>query len=318
MYAYETHCLLAGSVQRSSMSALEKGMQRPRTMDSLILGRLHRVAQKPELLLYASADGQRPQAANLFGRTTVLNSLSDLWNAVIKEPRTSCCYAQIVDDNPLGHNDVARTALELSLLKVKPFDLSSFENLLEVQERIYGSAYREFLFIDPLQKFVVVEPLRRRKQEREAAMERQKRQTLMIEAYLEPLSDSEIQSSASGGSFLLRGRDCQTADFRKGLQGVADLFKSWSQWLGERAKHPGQFSKIFVYSQVKGLLPACWEELRVRGVAADQVRLPQWAGYSNALSTYWEFLLTPEAKSAAFIHIPMNGRCHFAEWGYRN
>lgn len=314
MYAYEANCFVAGSVQRSSMAALEKGMQRPRTIDSLVLGRLHRLHQKPELLLYASADGQRPPIASLFGRTTVLNSLSDLWNAVIKEPRTSCCYAQIVDDNPPGHNDVARTALELSLLKVKPFDLSSFEQLLEVQERVYGTSDREFLFIDPLQKLVAIEPHRRKRNERETSFERQKRQTLLIEAYLEPVDELGKSRLQTNSSIQLRGRDCQTGDFRKGLQGVNELFKFWSQWLGERAKQPSHFTKIFVYSQIKGLLPACWEELRSRGAAAEQVRLPQWAGYSNALSTYWEFLLTPEAKSAAFIHIPMNGRCHFAEW----
>ncbi len=313
MYAYETNCILSGSIQRPSMAALDKGMQRPRAMDSLILGRLHRLPYKPELLLYASADAQRPGISNFFGRTTFLNSLSDLWNAVIKEPRTNCCFAQIVDENPLTQNEVTRTALELSLLKVKPFDLSSFEQLLEVQERVYGVSEREYLLIDPLQKFVALEPQRRRRSERENSSDRQKRQVLMIEAYMEPLSDIEKLPEQSAGDLIqLRGRDCGTGDFRQGLQGVADLFKQWDQWLGERSIYPRHFAKIFVYSQIKGLLPACWEELRSRGVAADQVRLPQWAGYSNPLSSYWEFLLTPE-PNAAFIHIPINGRCHFAE-----
>ncbi len=311
MYVYDTSLAITGTVQRPTAISFDKGIQRTRLLDSLVMSRLHQLHQRPELLLYTSADGQRPSCSQLFGRTTVLNSLSDLWNAVIKEPRTAACFAQIVDESPLGHNEVARSALELSLLKVKPFDLASFEHLLEVQEHVYPVKFFDQLMIDPLQRFIALDAQRRRPRESQAIRDNQKKPLLLLEGCIHPISSLEVANK----SFIpaqLRGRDCYLGDFRKGLQGIADLFRQWDQWLGERGKHAASFQAIYIYAQIKGLLPACWEELRARGVAADQLRLPQWASYANALSSYWEFLLSPH-PSAALLYIPMNGRCHFSE-----
>jgi hypothetical protein len=41
------------------------------------------------------------------------------------------------------------------------------------------------------------------------------------------------------------------------------------------------------------------------------VRLPQWSGMANALSSFMEFLLT-DAKRATYLYFPLNGRCHMA------
>lgn len=306
MYSYETSLSICGSVQRPSASVSEKGLQRPRVLDSLILSRLQSLSYKPELLLYASADGQRPTCSALFGRTTVLNSLTDLWNAVLKEPRTACCFAQIVDETPLGQNEVARSALEQSLLKVKPFDLTSFENLLEIQEKVFLPQASEHLFIDPLQRFVEVEGSRAKR------WDGGRKTLLLLEGFLQPHLGKK-DSPELGSTIQLKGRDCTLGDLRKGLHGISELFKLWDQWLGETEQKAHSFRTIFLYSQIKGLLPACWEELRGRGVAPEQVRVPQWASFSNALSSYWEFLVS-SGSSSAFIYIPMNGRCHFADW----
>lgn len=306
MYAYETSLAVSGSVQRPLASSFEKGLQRTRVLDSLILSRLHKLPYKPELLLYTTADGQRPNCSGLFGRTTVLNSLSDLWNAVLKEPRTACCFAQMVDETLIGHNEVARSALELSLLKVKPYDLSSFEHLLEVQERVYRSPSDEQLFIDPLQRFIEVET------SRPYRGERTRKKLLLLEGFVEPSLNFEGPRETAA-MIKLKGRDCALGDLRRGLQGISELFRQWDEWLGERGSHVHAFRNIFIYSQVRGLLPACWEELRARGVSPEQVRLPQWASYANAMSSYWEFLLAP-AASSALIYVPLNGRCHFADW----
>jgi hypothetical protein len=271
---------------------------------------MHGLSHKPELLLYASADGQRPSFSPLFSRTTLLNSLSDLWNSVLKEPRTSACYAQIVDETP-SPQETARTALELSLLKVKPFDLGAFEQLLESQEQVYQPEEAEMVFVDPLSRFIAVDSQRRRRGDSFPLIEKQKRHLLLVEAYLQPDPSNELREQSLSYR-RLHGRDCVVGDFRRGLQGLSELFRVWDQWLGERSLHTSSFERIFVYSHIKGLLPGCWEELRSRGVAPDQVRLPQWAGYANALSSYWEFLLADSARTA-FLFVAGNGRCHFAD-----
>ncbi len=307
MYVYENSFYVSGSVKRPPSSKLDKGIVRPRALDSLLASRLHTLNNLPELLLYSSTDGSRPGMSNLFSRIAPLNNLSDFWNSMIKEPRTSALIAQIVDENP-GQSETTRAALEMSLFKVKPFDLSYFEMLLEVQEQVYGESDFGGVFVDPLQRLIALDS----KSKRSYYGEAQDKKILLLEAYIEPESTFEEKPKFSNKLFL-RGRDSQVEDFRTSLRGIRNLFLNWDQWLGELGLHSGSFDCVYLYSHVKGLLPACWEELRSRGVATEQVRLPQWAGYANAVSSYLEFLLG-EGKRAAFIHLPINGRCHLATW----
>jgi hypothetical protein len=239
--------------------------------------------------------------SSLFSRTTILNSLTDLWNAILKEPYGHACFAQIVDQAP-GLQEPSRAALEISLSKVKPFDMHAFEQLLETQERVYKTVEGQALLQDNLGRLLSVGPTARRK----SAKIDSSRSLTCVEAFLETNAVDR-----GSGPCILRGRDFPVTDFRESLQGVSEFFQRWNGWLQVEGLSPSSIDRIYVYSHIKNLLPACWDELRTRAVAADQVRLPQWSGLSNALSSFMEFLLT-DAKRAAYLYFPLNGRCHMA------
>jgi hypothetical protein len=302
MYLYEASLSIQGSVCRWPLPPVDRVLQRARALDSLILSRIHKTAERPNLLLFASSDAQRPPMSSLFSRTTILNSLTDLWNAILKEPYGHACFAQIVDQAP-GLQEPSRAALEVSLAKVKPFDMMAFEQLLETQDRIYRTPESQALLQDNLGRLLSVGPVSRR---RGNARTDSSRSLTCIEAFLE--TDAVDRGS---GTCVLRGRDFPVADFRESLQGVPEFFQRWNSWLQGEGLTPSSIDRIYVYSHIKNLLPACWDELRSRAVAADQVRLPQWSGMANALSSFMEFLLT-DAKRATYLYFPLNGRCHMA------
>jgi len=302
MYLYEASLSIQGSVCRWPMPPVDRVLQRSRALDSLILSRVHNIPDRPNLLLYASSDAQKPPMSSLFSRTTILNSLTDLWNAILKEPYGHACFAQIVDQAP-GLQEPSRAALEQSLSKVKPFDMQAFEQLLETQDRVYRTPESQALLQDNLGRLLSVGPVSRRKS---AVKTDIGRCLTCVEAFLE--TDAVDRGS---GPCTLRGRDFPVTDFRESLQGVPEFFQRWNIWLQDEGFKPSSIDRIYVYSHIKNLLPACWDELRSRGVAADQVRLPQWSGLANALSSFMEFLLT-DAKRAVYLYFPLNGRCHMS------
>lgn len=302
MYLYEASLSIQGSVSRWPLPPVDRVLQRARALDSLILSRVHNLADRPNLLLFASSDAQRPPMSSLFARTTILNSLADLWNAILKEPYGHACFAQVVDQAP-GQQEPSRLAMELSLSKVKPFDMQAFEQLLETQDRVYKTHESQALLQDNLGRLLSVGPLPKRKNQ--PTMDHSRSLTC-IEAFLE--TDAVDRGS---GPCLLRGRDFPVTDFRESLQGVPEFFQRWTSWLQDEGLTPANLDRIYVYSHIKNLLPACWDELRTRAVAADQVRLPQWSGLSNALSSFMEFLLS-DAKRAVYLYFPLNGRCHMS------
>jgi hypothetical protein len=301
MYLYETSLSIQGSVSRWPLPPVDRVLQRARALDSLVLSRLHNLPDRPNLLLFASADAQRPPVSSLFSRTTILNSLVDLWNAILKEPYGNACFAQVVDQAP-GLHEPSRVALELSLAKVKPFDILAFEQLLETQERLQRVPDSQALLQDNLGRLLSVGPASKRR----SNPNENSRSLTCVEAYLE----TDAIDRGSGDS-ILRGRDFPVTDFRESLHGVTDFFQRWNGWLQDEGLTPSSIDRIYVYSHIKNMLPACWDELRSRAVAADQIRLPQWSGLANALSSFLEFLLT-DAKRAVFLYFPLNGRCHMA------
>jgi hypothetical protein len=302
MYLYEASLSIQGSICHWPLPPVDRVLNRARALDSLILSRVHNVPDRPNLLLFASTDAQRPPMSSLFSRTTILNSLADLWNAILKEPFGHACFAQVVDQAP-GLHEPTRMAMELSLSKVKPFDMVAFEQLLETQERVSKMPETQALLQDNLGRLLSVGPVSKRK----PVLGLENNRTLTcVEAFLE--TDAIDRGS---GPCILRGRDFPVTDFREGLQGVQEFFQRWNAWLQDEGLTPSGIDRIYVYSHVKNLLPACWDELRSRAVAADQVRLPQWSGLANALSSFMEFLLT-DAKRAAYLYFPLNGRCHMA------
>lgn len=298
MYGYATSLAVEGAVRRQALPGLDKGWIRKRSLDSLLSSRIFALSALPDSLIYASQDGQRPGFAGLFQRTSLVNSLPDLWNAILKEPSTAACFVQIVDELP-GLDDPARLALEQSLIRVKPYNLEQFEHLLEVQEKVYPSLnYQPILFdrLGRLQNFDAKGKRVRGEKPDKAVM----------------FVDAVFHGAFSQSRLLnLRGQDCQVQDFRRGLMGVSDLFRHWDDRMEKQGKP--EFEKIYIYSHLRGLLPGCWEELRVRGVNAGQVRIPQWIGHANAISSFVEFLLA-DGKNAAFVFLAQNGQCHFAEW----
>ncbi len=301
MYLYEASLSIQGSVFRWPVPPVDRVLQRARALDSLILSRLHSLAHRPNLLLFASSDAQRPPVSSLFSRTTILNSLADLWNALLKEPYGHACFAQLVDQAP-GLNEPTRMALELSLSKVKPFDMQAFEQLLETQERLDRNTETQALLQDNLGRLLSVGAGTKRR----ASGSEHFRSLTCIEAYLE--TDAVDRGS---GSCILRGRDVPVTDFRESLQGIQEFFQRWTSWLQDEGLAASQIDLVYVYSHIKNMLPACWDEMRARGIAADQVRLPQWSGHANALSSFMEFMLT-DAKRAVYLYFPLNGRCHMA------
>ncbi len=302
MYLYEASLSIQGSVCRWPLPPVDRVLQRARALDSLILSRVHKIADRPSLLLYASTDAQRPPMSSLFSRTTILNSLTDLWNAILKEPYGHACFAQIVDQAP-GLQEPSRAALEVSLSKVKPFDMAAFEQLLETQDRVYKTLETQALLQDNLGRLLSVGPVSHRKT---GTKTENARSLTCVEAFLETNAVDR-----GSGPCILRGRDFPVTDFREGLQGVPEFFQRWNSWLQDEGLTPSSIDRIYVYSHIKNLLPACWDELRSRGVAADQVRLPQWSSLSNALSSFMELLLT-DARRATYLYFPLNGRCHMA------
>jgi hypothetical protein len=266
----------------------------------LILSRIHRLPEKPNQLLLGSADGDRPASASLFSRTALLSSLSDLSNSMFKPPFGQACFSQVVDQVS-GSYEPSRLALELSLAKVKPFDIHAFEELLEVQEKVYRISENQALLQDNLGNFLLP-----RSNTKKASRDHQIRNLTCIEAFLE--TDAIDRGSCD---FILKGRDFPVTDFREGLNGIADFFQRWNYWLRDEGLTPTSIDQIFIYSHIRNILPSCWNQLFQLGVSADQVRLPQWSGLSNALSSFMEFLLT-DGKRATFFYFPMNGRCHMA------
>lgn len=295
IYGYSTNLAVEGMVQRQLLPGLDKGWNRKRSLDSLLSARIFGLPVLPDSLIYASYDGQRPGFAGLFQRTSLVSSLADLWNAILKEPSTASSFVQIVDELP-GLDDPARLALEQSLIRVKPFNLEQFEHLLEVQERVYSSAPHPAVLIDRLGRIQNFEGKLPRKQEKT------EKPVLFVDARFHCVGNRRLN---------LSGTDCQVQDFRRGLMGVSELFRLWEERVEKQGKP--QFERIYLYSHLRGLLPGCWEELRVRGINAGQVRIPQWIGHANAISSYVEFLLA-DCQNAAFIFLAQNGQCHFAEW----
>lgn len=301
MYLYETSMSIQGTVSRWPLPPADRILHRARALDSLILSRLHSLAERPSLLLMASADAQKPPASSLFSRTTILNSLVDFWNAILKEPFGHACFAQLVDQLP-GQNETSRVALEQSLSKVKPYEVQSFESLLERIEKVSQPHENQALLQDNLGRFLSVGPTASR---RSMAVEPHHSLTC-VEAFIETHSIDH-----GGGDRRVLGRDFPVTDFRESLNGIGVFFQRWNAWLIESGLKPAHIERIYLYSHLRNLLPVCWDELRQRGVAADQIRLPQWSGLANALSGFLEFLLS-DAQCAQFLYFPMNGRCHMA------
>lgn len=305
MLDYQISLNVSGSVARQLVEAedRDKSWQRWKTLDSLVARRIQKERDLPSHLLFASEDGERPTFAALFQQCSLLNGISDLFNALVKVPVDHLCFVQIVDQAP-GLNNVARMALEKSLLRVSPFPLDAFEELLEVQEQVYDTKIFSGVLLDRHGRLMA-------RDERSFFQKRagKERPSLFIEAVIREDHDQSRRLKK------LRGRDIFVHDFRQGLSGIAELFQNWVDWSESNTAREGgsTYERIYIYSHLKGLLPACWDQLQVRGVAAERVRLPQWIAYSNAIAAYMEFLIA-DVESAAFIFIGMNGNCHFAEW----
>ncbi len=299
---YHLALSVQGTVTRQMIESDERDRewQRSRTLDSLLVKRMQVLKELPEYLIYASTDNLRPNFSSLFGGCSLLNGFSDLFNALVKTPVQRTAFAQIVD-RPPGLENPARLALEKSLLRVSPFPLDSFEELLEVQEQVYGTKIFSAVLLDRHGRLMPRDEktyFRKRKSD--------ERSSLFVEGVFE---DGE----GIVGSKKLAGRTQKVQDFRLGLMGMGELFQHWDVWLSRENRKGMVHERIYIYSHLKGLLPAAWEALNKRGIAADKLRIPQWISYSNAIASYFEFLLA-DVESAAFIFIGMNGNCHFAEW----
>ncbi len=302
MLDYRLSLSVRGSVTRQVIENEErdKEWQRCKSLDSLLAKRMQNLRVLPDYLIYASTDTQRPQLASMFSHCSLLNGFSDLFNALIKTPVQRTCFVQIVD-RPPGLEDSARLALEKSLLRISPFPLDSFEELLEVQEQVYGTKIFSGVLLDRHGRLMPRDEksfFRKRKNDEKAS--------LFVEGVIEP-------SDGLPGAKVLEGRDYKVQDFRQGLLGVHELFQNWDDWLARGERVSRSHERVYLYSHLKGLLPAAWEELHKRGTSADKLRIPQWISHSNAIAAYLEFLVA-EVESAAFMLIGMNGICHFAEW----
>lgn len=302
MLEYSLSLAVTGTVARQLVEAedRDKSWQRWKALDSLVARRIQKQAVLPNHLIFASHDGSRPTFATLFQQCSLINGLSDLFNALVKVPIDHSCFVQIVDQPP-GLDDPARMALEKSLLRVSPFPLDSFEELLEVQEQVYDTKIFSGVLLDRHGRLLP-------RDERSFFQQRKskERPSLFIEAVVQ-----ELPPGVTGKK--LSGKDYRVQDFRLGLSGIAELFSHWDDWLQLSEHSRKKFDRIYVYSHLKGLLPACWDQLQTRGIAAELIRLPQWIAYSNAIASYMEFLIA-DVDSAAYIFVGINGKCHFAEW----
>lgn len=301
MLNYRIALDVEGSVSRQVVEVEDKGWQRWKALDSLVAQRIQKHRVMPSHLIFASTDNERPTLAPIFQQCSLLNSLSDLWNALVKLPIDHTCFVQIVDQSP-GLNDPARMALEKSLLRVSPFSLDSFEELLEVQEQVYDTKIFSGVLLDRHGRLTFCDE-RNYFQKKES----KQRPSLFI--------DAVIREGGAGGTKTktLHGRDVRVQDFRLGLTGISELFYHWDIWLNATARSASQYQRVYIYSHLKGLLPGCWEQLQKRGLAAEVIRLPQWIAFSNAIASYMEFLVA-DVDSCAFIFVGINGNCHFAEW----
>lgn len=300
MLNYRIALEVEGSVSRQVVEVEDKGWQRWKALDSLVAKRIQKQRQMPSHLLFASTDSERPTLAAIFQQCSLLNGLSDLWNALVKLPIDHACFVQIVDQVP-GLNDPARMALEKSLLRVSPFPLDPFEELLEVQEQVYDTKIFSGVLLDRHGRLTFRDE--RNYFQKKASKQRP---SLFIDAVIR-------EGGSSGRQRALHGRDAQVQDFRLGLMGMAELFSHWDAWLNSNSRSPSHYQRIYIYSHLKGLLPACWEQLQKRGLAAEVIRLPQWIAFSNAIASYMEFLVA-DVDACAYIFIGLNGNCHFAEW----
>lgn len=300
MLNYRIALEIDGTVSRQLIEVEDKGWQRWKALDSLVAERIPKQRLMPRHLLFASSDRERPTMAAVFQQCSQVHGLSDLWNAIVKKPVDHACFVQIVDQAP-DLNDPARMALEKSLLRVSPFSLDSFEELLEVQEQVYDTKIFSGVLLDRHGRLTV-------RDERNYFQKRDEKQraTLFIEAVIR-------EDGAEGKRRTLQGQDVHVHDFRLGLMGMAELFMQWDMWLDANGKTPTQYQRIYIYSHLRGLLPACWEQLQKRGLPAEAIRLPQWIAHSNGIASYMEFLVA-EAESCAYIFVGLNGNCHFAEW----
>lgn len=302
MLDYKISLSIDGTVARQIIEAEDKDRdwQRWKTLDSLVARRMQKQKRLPSHLLFASQDNHRPMFSTLFQQCSLLNGLSDLFNALVKVPIDPSCFVQIVDQAP-GTTDAARMALEKSLLRVSPFPLDAFEELLEVQEQVYDTKIFSGILLDRHGRLMA-------RDERSffQVKKTKERPSLFIEAIIEETSDGKASKQ-------LEGRDYRVSDFRQGLSGIGELFTHWDGWLARPNRRIKNFERIYIYSHLKGLLPACWNGLQSRGVPAESIRLPQWIAYSNAIASYMEFLIA-DVESAAFIFVGINGNCHFAEW----
>ncbi len=300
MLNYRIALEIEGTVSRQVIEVEDKGWQRWKALDSLVAQRIHKQRVMPSHLLFASSDRERPTMAAIFQQCSQLNGLSDLWNAIVKKPIDHACFVQIVDQAP-DLSDPARMALEKSLLRVSPFSLDSFEELLEVQEQVYDTKIFSGVLLDRHGRLSF-------RDERNYFQKRdlKQRPALFIEAVIH-------EDGSQGKQRALHGRDVRVHDFRLGLMGMAELFTQWDSWLDSNGRAPAHFQRIYIYSHLKGLLPSCWEHMQKRGLAAEVIRLPQWIAHSNAIASYMEFLVA-EVESCAYIFVGLNGNCHFAEW----
>lgn len=302
MLEYKISLVVDGTVARQIIEAedRDKNWQRWKTLDSLVARRIQKQRQLPLHLLFASQDNQKPTFSTLFQQTSLLNGLADLFNALVKKPIDPSCFVQIVDQSP-GTSDLARMALEKSLLRVSPFPLGAFEELLEVQEQVYDTKIFSGVLLDRHGRL-----LARDEQSFFQVKKTKEKPSLFIEAVIEEVSDGRTAKH-------LEGRDYRVQDFRKGLSGITELFTYWDSWMARPDRMIRKHERVYVYSHLKGLLPACWDQLHSRGISAENVRLPQWIAYSNAIASYMEFLIA-DVDTAAFIFVGLNGGCHFAEW----
>ncbi|RYZ60123.1 MAG: hypothetical protein EOP07_01880 [Proteobacteria bacterium] len=300
MLNYRIGLEVEGIVSRQVAPVEDRGWQRFKALDSLVAQRLQKQRLMPNHLLFASSDNERPSMAAIFEQCSLLNGISDLWNAIVKLPIDHACFVQIVDQAP-GISDPARMALEKSLLRVSPFPLDSFEELLEVQEQVYDTRIFSGVLLDRHGRLSY-----RDERDYFHKSESKQRRSLFIDADIREGKDPARRKA-------LHGLDVKVQDFRQGLHGTTELFNHWDLWLSENGRNVSKYQRIYVYSHLKGLLPACWENLQKRGVAAEVVRLPQWIAHSNAIASFMEFLVA-EVNAAAYIFVGLNGKCHFAEW----
>ncbi len=303
MLNYRVALEIEGTIARQMVEFEDQSWQRWKALDALIASRMRKQMIPPTALnlLYASADGQKPALSGIFRQVSLLNGINDLWNALVKEPIDPAVFTQIVDENP-GLHDTARVALEKSLLRVSPFSLDAFEELLEVQEQVYDTRIFSGVLLD---RHGRLDPRNDQSYLQKRSEKQKRKASLFIEAV--------VRAAEDGPHKKITGCDVKVQSFSLGLQGVAELFTQWDVWLNGMGRTPQRYQRIYVYSHLKGLLPACWEQLRQREVAAEHVRLPQWLAYSNAIAGYMEFLVA-DVERCAFIFLAMNGNCHFAEW----